>query len=74
LLGSEAFAEGLRPLLAEKRLVGEIPRGQRLASRPGLARLFSAAACRTKATRDAAIRRKIGGQVLTCRFERGRLR
>jgi REP element-mobilizing transposase RayT len=56
LLGSDTFAERMRPLLLEKEELKEIPRGQRLAHRPGLARLFRAAVCREKASRDAAIR------------------
>jgi REP-associated tyrosine transposase len=56
LLGCEAFGERIDRLLSGKRELKEIPRAQRLANRPGLARLFSAAACRAKETRDAAIR------------------
>jgi hypothetical protein len=56
LLGSDAFTERMPPLLLEKEKLKEIPREQRLANRPGLARLFRAAVCREKAARDAAIR------------------
>jgi REP-associated tyrosine transposase len=41
LLGVEGFAETFRSLLAEKRQAQEIPKGQRFAGRPSLAKLFS---------------------------------
>lgn len=56
LLGSECFVERMQPLLEEKGELKEIPRGQRLAHRPGLAVLFPAHVRADKRTRDAAIR------------------
>lgn len=56
LLGSEAFGERMHPLLLQKQALKEIPRAQRQADRPRLSKLFPAAVCRVKPTRDAAIR------------------
>lgn len=56
LLGSETFAEKLRPLLAGEAEVQEVPRLQRLAHRPSLEGLIGAAEHRSKAQRDRAIR------------------
>jgi putative transposase len=41
LLGVEGFAEALRHHVAGKRKIREIPKGQRFAGRPALAKLFS---------------------------------
>lgn len=57
LLGSEAFVDRMRPALAGKRNLKEIPRAQRLAHRPGLKQLFPACVRQDKRARDAAIRR-----------------
>ncbi len=56
LLGSEQFVEQMQPLLEDKREIEEIARGQRLAHRPSLSKLFSARASENKVQRDAAIR------------------
>ncbi|MCK4599999.1 hypothetical protein KAU37_09315 [Candidatus Bipolaricaulota bacterium] len=41
LLGTERFAEKLKPLLMEQASTKEIPRKERLTARPSLAELFS---------------------------------
>jgi hypothetical protein len=41
LLGDDAFVERLQPGLRERREIKEIPRKQRVATRPALAELFS---------------------------------
>jgi len=41
LLGTERFAEKLKPLLMEQASTKEIPRKERLAAQPNLAELFS---------------------------------
>lgn len=46
VLGGESFFETLRPILEGKADIGEIPRCQRLAGRPGLETLFAAVQCR----------------------------
>jgi len=56
LLGSESFVERVQPLLEEKGELKEIPRGQRLAHRPGLAALIPAQVRENKRTRDETIR------------------
>jgi putative transposase len=55
LLGSDAFAERLRPLLASRTSLAEVPRQDRFAARPDLDVLL--APCRTedRALRNAAI-------------------
>ena len=57
LLGSEAFVERLQPGLRDKRLLKEIPRRQRFATRPALAKLFGASALADLERRNPAIRR-----------------
>jgi len=57
LLGSEAFVDKMRPRLAGKVELKEIPRAQRWAHRPGLKSLFSARVRQDKPARDAAMRR-----------------
>jgi REP-associated tyrosine transposase len=42
LLGDDAFVERLEPSLRDRRRLKEIPRAQRFASRPALAKIFSA--------------------------------
>lgn len=56
LLGSERFVERMQPLLEEKGELKEIPRGQRLAHRPGLTVLFPGQVRADKRARDEAIR------------------
>lgn len=53
LLGAEGFAETFRHLLADKRQIQEIPKGQRFAARPSLEKLF--AHHRGKRSRDELI-------------------
>jgi putative transposase len=53
LLGVEGFAEGLRHLVVGKRQIREIPKGQRFAGRPTLAKLFA------RRTSDKAIRDRL---------------
>lgn len=57
LLGPEAFAEKMRPLLEGKGDLKEIPRAQRLLHRPSLEELFAPAVQGDKALRDEAIRK-----------------
>jgi REP-associated tyrosine transposase len=57
LLGVDGFPETFRPLLAEKRQVQEIPKGQRFAGRPSLAKLFSQR--RSKRSRDKLIAKRL---------------
>jgi putative transposase len=54
LLGVEGFAEGLRHHVTGKRKIREIPKGQRFAGRPALAKLFSSKE-RPKPLRDQLI-------------------
>jgi putative transposase len=56
LLGSDEFAEKLRPLLEGKAAQAEVPQRQRLAHRPSLATLLPAAVRRDKGRRDRALR------------------
>jgi len=53
ILGSQAFAEDLQPLIAQKPLDPEYPRRERLANRPTLAQLFEGV--QGKAARNARI-------------------
>lgn len=55
LLGSERFVERLRPLLADREELTEVPRAQRLAHRPSLRELFSHRVRSDKRRRDQAI-------------------
>jgi len=55
LLGSELFAERMRPALIPYALSSEIPRAARLAGRPELALLFPAAIMAERKRRNAAI-------------------
>jgi putative transposase len=55
LLGDERFVERLRPALQSLRSSKEVPRQQRHAGRPALARLFTAGLLRDRARRDARI-------------------
>ena len=56
LLGSEKFVERLQPGLRDKRPLREIPRKQRFANRPALARLFGARIIADRRRRNDAIR------------------
>jgi len=56
LLGSEPFVQALTPKLAAMQDMTEMPRLQRLAHRPELARLLPGAGTESRAQRDAAIR------------------
>jgi putative transposase len=56
LLGNEGFAKEFKELLADKEEIREIPRRQRYATRPGLARLFGPETIRNKKTRNRHIR------------------
>jgi REP element-mobilizing transposase RayT len=58
LLGVEGFAEGLRHLVKDKQQIREIPKGQRLAARPSLKKLFSETR-HGKVSRDRLIARAI---------------
>ncbi len=58
LLGVEGFAEGLRHHVTGKRKIREIPKGQRYAGRPALAKLFSQST-RKKQSRDQLIAKAI---------------
>ncbi len=60
LLGKQAFAESLRPMLDAKQAFTEIPRSQRLLHRPALNRLFARQVQGDKILRDAAIRKAHG--------------
>jgi putative transposase len=55
LLGPTAFVEGLRPRLTAMRRLHEVPRVQRYADRPALAKLFRDRQELTKAARDRLI-------------------
>jgi len=57
LLGNQAFAESMRPMLDEKQALKEIPRSQRLLHRPVLSKLFDKPVRDDKVLRDAAIRK-----------------
>lgn len=57
LLGSDAFVEKMRPLLKQKNEFKEIPRAQRLLSRPSLIILFSKVIQGDKVLRDVAIQK-----------------
>ena len=56
LLGQEAFAEKMRPMLEGKETLKEIPRSQRLLHRPSLQTLFAKEVRGDKKARDKAIR------------------
>jgi len=58
LLGVEGFAQGLRHLVTEKQQVREIPKGQRLAGRPTLEKLFARRAS-DKTTRNELIEKAV---------------
>jgi putative transposase len=58
LLGVEGFAEGLRHHVTGKRKIREIPKGQRYAGRPALAKLFPRRS-RQKKTRDPLIAKAV---------------
>jgi hypothetical protein len=55
LLGSDLFAERLRPLLAERPTSAEIPREARLVARPTLEALLPRAGSIARVRRDDAI-------------------
>lgn len=55
LLGSDLFAERLRPLLGERPISAEVPRAARLAARPTLDALLPRAGTVDRAQRDGAI-------------------
>lgn len=57
LLGNEAFIARLQPGLRDKRPVKEIPRRQRFATRPALAKLFGDATLADRERRNRALRR-----------------
>lgn len=59
LLGSERFAEQMRPLLEGTDALQEIPRTQRRLLRPSLKALFTGPARKDKIPRDAAIRKAL---------------
>lgn len=56
ILGTEAFANKLKPALTRKNALREVPRVQRLAHRPALAKLLDEKPTSTKARRQAAVR------------------
>ena len=58
LLGVEGFAEGLRHHVTGKRKIREIPKGQRYAGRPALAKLFQKRS-RQKKSRDPLIAKAV---------------
>jgi putative transposase len=58
LLGVEGFAEGLRHHVTGKRMIREIPKGQRYAGRPALAKLFPQRS-RQKKSRDPLIAKAV---------------
>jgi putative transposase len=58
LLGVEGFAEGLRHHVTGKRKIREIPKGQRYAGRPALAKIFPQRS-RQKKTRDQLIAKAV---------------
>lgn len=55
LLGSDVFAERMRPLLAQRPISSEVPRVERLAARPTLDALLPSEEARDPARRNAAI-------------------
>lgn len=55
VLGQTQFVEDLKPLLASRARMQEIPRGQRLIARPALRELLLAEQEVTKAKRDRVI-------------------
>jgi putative transposase len=57
LLGTDSFAEKMRPLLAGKEELKEIPRAQRLLHRPSLEKLFAKGVSGNKVMRDKTIRK-----------------
>lgn len=57
LLGSDNFVEKMRPLLAERSDLSEVPRGQRLLHRPTLEQLFPETTRADKALRNETIRK-----------------
>ncbi|MFZ5932304.1 MAG: REP-associated tyrosine transposase [Pseudomonadota bacterium] len=59
LLGSERFAEQMRPLLQGADTLKEVPRTQRRLLRPSLKALFAGRARGDKILRDAAIRKAL---------------
>ena len=56
ILGTEAFANQLKPALARKNALREVPRVQRLAHRPALAKLLREKPTGTTVCRRAAVR------------------
>ena len=56
LLGSDAFAKKLRPLLEDQSKIGEITRAQRHLNRPSLMELLSGKTLGAKTKRDPVIR------------------
>ncbi len=65
-LGSEGFVENLKPHLEEKLADKEIPKSQRLATRPALEQLFSKTR-RDKKTRNALIYQAVNDHGYTLR-------
>ena len=59
LLGSERFAEQMRPLLEGADALKEVPRMQRQLLRPSLKALFAGRVRGDKILRDAAIRKAL---------------
>ena len=57
LLGAESFVEGLKPYLAHRRRHKEVPRAQRLVDRPALEEILPDEEKRSKARRNAQIRK-----------------
>jgi len=57
-LGVEGFAEGLRRYVTGRQKIREIPKGQRYAGRPALAKLFPQSS-RQKTTRDQRIAKAV---------------
>lgn len=56
VLGGENFLNKLQPLLAKRGAIREVPRAQRLVSRPALSKLFAEGPVADKAKRDQLIR------------------
>jgi len=56
VLGSDAFTQKIRPLLAKRAGLKEIPRVQRFANRPELETALARGKLYSKARRDSAIR------------------
>ena len=56
LLGSDAFIQKIRPLLAKQAGLKEIPRAQRFANRPGLEIALASGKLYNKTRRDSAMR------------------